>query len=140
MVHLTVCSCHVTNMFPSESTFYSCLNAKELLTPNRHKIWGLSDCNCTQTHNDLVHKQTPNHLAKLAKWLSCILSTYLYGAFDCMFLSLWNVHMTWQEHLVKYTIQISTHNTAQSLGLFGYMVECFFTNLVVVGSSPVAVT
>ena len=25
--------------------------------------------------------------AKLAKWLSCVLSTNLYGAFDCMFLS-----------------------------------------------------
>ena len=24
---------------------------------------------------------------KLAKWLGCVLSTYLYGAFDCMFLS-----------------------------------------------------
>ena len=47
----------------------------------------LSDCNWTRTHNHLVHKQTLNHLAKLAKWLSCVVSTYLYGAFDCMFLS-----------------------------------------------------
>ena len=31
MVHLTVCSCHVTYMFQSESTLYSCLNVKELL-------------------------------------------------------------------------------------------------------------
>ena len=28
-----------------------------------------------------------NHLAKLAKWLSCVVSTYLYGTFDSMFLS-----------------------------------------------------
>ena len=27
------------------------------------------------------------HLAKLAKSLAGVLSTYLYGAFDCMFLS-----------------------------------------------------
>ena len=27
---LTVCSCHVTYMFQSESTLYSCLNVKEL--------------------------------------------------------------------------------------------------------------
>ena len=47
----------------------------------------LSDCNGARTHNHLVLKQTLNHLAKLAKWLSCIVSTYLYGAFDCMFLS-----------------------------------------------------
>ena len=46
-----------------------------------------SDCNWTRTQNHLVLKRTLNHLAKLAKWLSCVLSTYLYGAFDCMFLS-----------------------------------------------------
>ena len=32
-------------------------------------------------------KRTLNHLAKLAKWFSCVASTYLYSAFDCMFLS-----------------------------------------------------
>ena len=47
----------------------------------------LSDCNWTRTHNHLVHKRTINDLAKLAKWLSCVVSTYLYGAFDYMFLS-----------------------------------------------------
>ena len=51
------------------------------------KFWNLSDCNWTRTHNHLVHKRTLNHLAKLAKWLSCVVSTYLYGAIDCMFLS-----------------------------------------------------
>ena len=44
-------------------------------------------CNWTRTQNHLVHKRTLNHLAKLTKWLSCVLSIYLYGAFDCMFLS-----------------------------------------------------
>ena len=48
-------------------------------------LW--SDCNWTRTQNHLVLKGTLKHLAKLAKWLSCVLSTYLYGAFDCMFLS-----------------------------------------------------
>ena len=43
-----------------------------------------SDCNWIRTHNHLVHKRTLNHLAKLAKWLSCVVSTYLYGAFDCI--------------------------------------------------------
>ena len=52
--------CHVCI---SESTPYSCLNVKELLTQSRCKIWSLSHCNWTQTHNPLVHKRTLNHLA-----------------------------------------------------------------------------
>ena len=66
---------------------YSCLNVKELLAQSRCKIWSLSDNNWTWTQNHLVHKRTLNHLAKLAKWLSYFWSTYLYGAFDWMFLS-----------------------------------------------------
>ena len=46
----------------------------------------LSDCNWTRTHNHLVRKQTLNHFAKLTKWLSWVVSTYLYDAFNCMFL------------------------------------------------------
>ena len=42
----------------------------------------LTDCNWAQTHKHLVHKQTLNHLAKLAKWLSCVASTCLCEAFD----------------------------------------------------------
>ena len=40
---MTVCSCHVTYAFQSESTLYSCLNVKELLARSRHKIWRWSD-------------------------------------------------------------------------------------------------
>ena len=36
-VYLTVCSCHVTHVFQSESTLYSCLNVKELLAQSRHE-------------------------------------------------------------------------------------------------------
>ena len=82
-----VSSYHVTYPFRSESTPYSCLNVKELLARRRREIWSLSDCNWTQNHNHLVHKQTLNHLAKLTNWLSCVVSTYLYGAYDYMFLS-----------------------------------------------------
>ena len=39
MVHLTVCSCHVTYAFQSESTLSSCLNVKELLARSRPAIW-----------------------------------------------------------------------------------------------------
>ena len=55
-----------------------CLNVKEFLAPNRHHIWGLSDSNEMRTHNHLVCKGTLNHLAKLTKGLSCVVSTYLY--------------------------------------------------------------
>ena len=41
--YLTVCSCHVTYAFESESTLYSCLNVKELQA---------------RSHNHLVHKRT----------------------------------------------------------------------------------
>ena len=40
-----------------------------------------------RTHNHLVHKRTLNYSANQAKWLSCVVSTYLHSAFDCMFLS-----------------------------------------------------
>ena len=86
-VHLTVCFYHVTYEFESESRLYSSLNVKELLARSRCHIWRLSDCDGTRTHNHLVRKRTLNHLAQLTKWLSCAVSTYLYGAFDWIFLS-----------------------------------------------------
>ena len=36
--------------------------------------------------NHLVCKRTLNHLATLAKWLNCPVSTYRYGGFDSMLL------------------------------------------------------
>ena len=86
-MHLTVCSCRVTYAFQSESTLYTCLNVKELLAPNSPKIWRFSECNWTRTHNHLVRKRTLNYSAKMAKLLSWVVSIYLYGALDCMFLS-----------------------------------------------------
>ena len=78
----TVCSYHITYTFQSESTLYSYLNVKELLAWSRCKIWSLGDCNWTRTQNHLVHKQTLNHLAKLAslaKWWSvCLLIKRLW--------------------------------------------------------------
>ena len=86
MVHLTLHHYHVTYTFHSESTLYLFLKVKELLAQNKGNIWSLNDWNGTQTHIHLARKWTLNHLAKLAKYLSCVVSTYLYGAFDCMFL------------------------------------------------------
>ena len=76
---MTICSYHVTHAFQSESALYNCLNVKELLSQNRREIRSLSDCNGTWTHNHLVRKQTLNYLTELAKWLSCVVSTYLYA-------------------------------------------------------------
>ena len=80
-VHLPVCSCHVAYAFQSEFTLYSCLNVKVLLARSMSEIWSLSDCNSTRTHNNLVGKRKLKDLAKLTKWLSYVLSTYLYSAF-----------------------------------------------------------
>ena len=55
----------------------------------------LSECNRNWTHNHLVCEQTLNHLAKLAKLLSCVVITYLYGAFDCIFLSVHVCNLEW---------------------------------------------
>ena len=86
MVHLTESSYHVTYAFQSESILYVCLNVKELLARNSRNIRSLSDCNEIRTQNHLVHRQTRNNSAKLTKWFSWVVSTYLYGGFDCMFL------------------------------------------------------
>ena len=53
---MTVCSCHVTYPFRSESTPYSCLNVKELLARSSYEIWSLSYCNGIRTQNHLVHR------------------------------------------------------------------------------------
>ena len=86
MVHLTVCYYHVRYAFSTELTLRSYLNVKELLVRNRPYNWSLIDSNRIQTHNYLVRKQTLNHLAKLDKFLSCFVSSYLYGEFDCILL------------------------------------------------------
>ena len=74
VITFTVCSYHVMYAFRNESILHSCLNVKVLLAQNRHKIWSLSDCNWTPTHNYLVHKLSLNHLAKLAKcsFMNCL--------------------------------------------------------------------
>ena len=87
MVHLTACCYRVTYACQSESSLYIYLNVKEHLAQNRHSIWSLSDCNGTRTHNNLVGKQTLNHLVYLVKLLSCVVSTYLYHTVDCILLS-----------------------------------------------------
>ena len=87
MVDLTLCSSHVRYAVQSESTLYNCLNVKQLLPGSRREIYRRSDCNSTRTKNQLVLKRKLRHFVELTKELGCVLSTYLYGGFDCIFLS-----------------------------------------------------
>ena len=56
--HLTVYSYHVTYVFQSEYTFYSCLNVKELLAQNKHNIWSLSD-SLSAWHDNKIQSNAP---------------------------------------------------------------------------------
>ena len=87
MVQLNVCSFHVTYAFTAESALYSCHNIKEIFARSRDVIWSLCDCNLSRTQNHSLSKRTLNHFEQLTKWYSCLLSTYLYRAIECMFLS-----------------------------------------------------
>ena len=71
-------------VFQNQSTLYSCLNVKEFLAWSRCEIWSLSDCNWTWTQHHLVHKRTLNHLAKLARWLSCVHHSNNYSQHSSM--------------------------------------------------------
>ena len=60
-VHFTVSSYYFTYAFQSESTLYSCLNVKKILTQSRRNIWSLCDWNETRTHSHLARKRTLNY-------------------------------------------------------------------------------
>ena len=106
--------CHVTYVFQSESTLYSCLNVKELLTQSRREI-----CKRTRTHSYLIHKRTLNHSVFVYELSGCgfesscshldfrFCACWSRQGVPWQFLakwlsvdSLWNVCMTWQEHTV----------------------------------------
>ena len=111
-IHLTVCYYHFTYAFQSDPTLYSFLNVKELLAQNKCNIWSLSDSNGIETHNHLVCKQALKHLAKLVKWLSCVLSTghltvcYYHVTYalqsESTFYSCWNIkeRLTWNKCVI----------------------------------------
>ena len=63
-----------------------------LTTYHRARPWEKFKCDVKQwdSNPQPFSKRTLNRIAKLAKWLSCVVSTYLYGAFDRMFLSCLN--------------------------------------------------
>ena len=102
--------------------YKSCLNVKELCAWSRCHIWTLSDINGIGTHNQLVRKRTLNHLAKLAKWLSCVVSTiYMVHltvcTFDCRCIWLNIYQVTYEFHMIitysqmHRTDKCSQHNS-----------------------------
>ena len=106
-VHLTVGSHHITYAFQSESTLYIFLHANKLLARNRCNIGSLSNCSSIRTHNHLIRKRTLNQLAKHIKWLSWVVSAYLYGGIDCI-CSSWYVRVSqWMQTL--YLPESETH-------------------------------
>ena len=83
--------------YRAKSLFLADINQENVSLSSFH-IWSLSDGNRIRTHNRLVRKRTLNHLIKLVKWLSCVVSIYLYGAFDCMLschVRVSNSYVTW---------------------------------------------
>ena len=75
------------NRYGSAMAKFTNILKMSLSTFREKGIVSLSDCNGNRTHNHLVRKRKLNHLAKLGKRLNCVVRTYLYGAFDCVFLS-----------------------------------------------------
>ena len=63
------------------------LNVKEIFPRSRHNIWSLTDNNEVRKHKQFVCWGTVNHSDKPDKRLSCVVSTYLYGALYYMSLS-----------------------------------------------------
>ena len=74
--HVFLISIYLSHII-SFSKFY--IKAGLIWIKHRRDIWNLTDSNGIRIHNHLVCKQTLNHLAKLAKWLSCVMITYLCG-------------------------------------------------------------
>ena len=115
-MHWTVYFCHISYALLSESALYTCLNVKELLAQSRREIWSLSGCSWTRTHNHLVHKRTVDYFSKLVKWMTCILSSSLYGAFDGMFLSC-HVQVSEWIHTLEFPEYQGTPSSKQARNL-----------------------
>ena len=107
---VTTCDCNDSKVFSIKFVKVACMLLSCLVrashriytlqlpqcqgTPcSKQEKWQQHDSNGIRTNNHLFCKQTLNHLAKLIKWLSFVVSTYLYGKFDCMLLSC-HVHVS----------------------------------------------
>ena len=80
-----LCSYHVTYVFQSESTLYSCLNVKELVAWNKRDIWSSSDCK-SQMHRTDKYSQYSSiiWLVWLNGWV------FIYDLSGCEFKPCWS--------------------------------------------------
>ena len=126
---MTVCSCHVTYAFQSESTLYSCLNIKELLARYRCENWSLSDCNWNRTQNHLTRKRTHNHLAK---WLSVRLpAKWFWAPVQLVMFSIriYSIYLHFKAKIVLFTA-LRPSNNFFNLKKELVCSECLFKNLL----------
>ena len=89
---------------------------KNIFQSDSHGIW---------THNHLVCKWTLNHLAKLSKWLSCFVSTYLCGAFDSIFTS--RMHFRVNPHSIVAWMSRNSYHVRELSGC-GFEFCCCHLN------------
>ena len=88
------------------------------------QLFDHSGSNKIPTHNHLVRKRTLNHFTKLVKWLICVVSTYLYGAFD--FVSLHVTYVFYNESALCSCLNVKE--------LFGFESRCSHLNFRYQGS------
>ena len=94
-------------------------------------LYEVYDSNGIQTHKHLAHKQSFNHLAKLAKWLSCVVSNSLYGAFESTLLSC-HVHVSTHtslniKELLPWSLSIDQWEIPSSISLNELYILLIFT-------------
>ena len=85
----------------------------------------LKGSNRIPAHNHLVHKQVLNHLAKLIKQLSCVMSTYLYGVLDYMLSSCHVRASKWNNIISWHAINESSIIFAKSLPFSQLLIAGF---------------
>ena len=77
--------------------------------PKKVKYLKFNACKRNRTHSHLVPQQTLNHLARLAKWMSCVVSTYLYSAltvYHVTYAFIVNLHsaVAWNSWMSRYSL------------------------------------
>ena len=106
-------SCHLY-AFQSESTLYSCLNVKALLSWNRRDIWNLSDCKGTRICSHLVCERTLTHLAKPALYIYIYIYIYI-NLFLNDWAVLWVLICTLQLTVCSYHVTYAFHDSESTL-------------------------
>ena len=97
------------------------MDVKELLARNRCNIWRFKWLQRDSNPHSL-RKRILNHLARLPKWLSCVVSTYLYSAFDSMLLSM--SHTRLRSNLCSIVASISRNSLLEIGAISEVLSDC----------------